>query len=63
LLRSRRDGAAAAAALERLAEVAGGNGDLMPPIVAAVDADATLGEICTALRVAFGEYRPVGAAI
>jgi methylmalonyl-CoA mutase N-terminal domain/subunit len=35
----------------------------MPPIVAAVGADATLGEICTALRVAFGEYRPVGAAI
>jgi methylmalonyl-CoA mutase, N-terminal domain len=63
LLRAQRDSAAAAAALERLAEVAGATGDLMPPIVAAVDADATLGEICTALRVAFGEYRPVGAAI
>jgi len=35
----------------------------MPPIVAAVEADATLGEICSALRVAFGELPPAGAAI
>ena len=42
--------AAAAAALARLADAAAGSGDLMPPIVAAVAADATLGEICGALR-------------
>jgi methylmalonyl-CoA mutase, N-terminal domain len=62
-LRAGRDGRASAAALARLADVAGGSGDLMPPIVAAVEVDATLGEICSALRVAFGEYRPAGVAI
>src|SRR5436190_9267202 len=62
-LRAERDGQAAATALAGLADVAAGDGDLMPPIVAAVEADATLGEICSALRVAFGEYRPAGAAI
>jgi methylmalonyl-CoA mutase N-terminal domain/subunit len=34
----------------------------MGPIVAAVETDATLGEICGALRSAFGEYRPAAAA-
>jgi methylmalonyl-CoA mutase, N-terminal domain len=62
-LRDARDGEASAAALARLADVAGGTGDLMPPIVAAVEADATLGEICSALRVAFGEYQPANVAI
>ncbi len=62
-LRATRDGSAAEAALARLAVVAEGSGDLMPPIVEAVEADASLGEICSALRVAFGEYRPAGAAI
>ena len=40
-----------------------GTGNLMPPIVAAVRAEATLGEICGALRVVFGEYRPAAAAM
>jgi len=62
-LRAERDGGASSAALAALAGAAAGSGDLMPPIVAAVEADATLGEICSALRVAFGEYRPAGAAI
>ncbi|MHB8572656.1 MAG: acyl-CoA mutase large subunit family protein [Candidatus Dormibacteria bacterium] len=31
---------------------------LMPPVVAAVRAYATLGEICGAMREVFGEYRP-----
>ena len=32
-------------------------GNLMPPIIAAVKAHATLGEISDRLRVAFGEHR------
>ena len=31
--------------------------NLVPPIVAAVEARATLGEIADALRQVFGEYR------
>jgi methylmalonyl-CoA mutase N-terminal domain/subunit len=61
-LRAGRDGAAVDGALARLGEVAAGDGDLMPPIVDAVDADATLGEICGCLRGVFGEYRPSTAA-
>jgi hypothetical protein len=30
----------------------------MPPIVAAVEGDVTLGEICADLRAAFGTYVP-----
>jgi methylmalonyl-CoA mutase, N-terminal domain len=29
----------------------------MPPIIAAVKAEATLGEVCGVLREVFGEYR------
>ncbi len=61
-LRETRDGAAAAAALERLREAAAGSGSLLPAILDAVRADATLGEICGALRAEFGEYRPASAA-
>jgi methylmalonyl-CoA mutase, N-terminal domain len=61
-LRADRDGAAVQGALASLAQVAAADGDLMPPIVAAVDADATLGEICGCLRGVFGEYRPSTAA-
>jgi methylmalonyl-CoA mutase, N-terminal domain len=61
-LRAGRDQARVNAVLAALAEVAAGDGDLMPPILAAVDADATLGEICGALRGVFGEYRPSSAA-
>jgi methylmalonyl-CoA mutase N-terminal domain/subunit len=61
-LRSRRDQAAVDAALAALAETAAGSGDLMPPIVAAVAVDATLGEVCGALRDVFGSFRPGSAA-
>jgi methylmalonyl-CoA mutase N-terminal domain/subunit len=30
----------------------------MPPLIAAVEAHATLGEICDTLRDVFGTYRP-----
>ncbi len=45
----------AIAAVTRAAE---GSGNLVGPIVAAVEAHATVGEIADALRVVFGEYRP-----
>jgi len=61
-LRTDREPAPVAAALDALAAAARGEDDLMPPIVAAVRADASLGEICGALRSAFGEYRPAAAA-
>jgi len=34
----------------------------MPAILDAVRAEATLGEICGALRTVFGAYRPASAA-
>jgi methylmalonyl-CoA mutase N-terminal domain/subunit len=43
-------------ALESLKAAARGTDNLMPPILEAVRAYATLGEICGALREVFGEY-------
>jgi methylmalonyl-CoA mutase N-terminal domain/subunit len=57
-LKAKRDGAAVAAALGALKAAAAGDDNLMPPILAAVKAYATLGEICDVLRGVFGEYRP-----
>jgi methylmalonyl-CoA mutase N-terminal domain/subunit len=34
-----------------------GTDNLLPPIIAAVEAHATLGEIASALREVFGEHR------
>jgi methylmalonyl-CoA mutase, N-terminal domain len=58
-LRSRRDGAAARAALERVRAAARGTENLLPPLVAAVRALVTLGEISDVLREEWGEYRGV----
>jgi methylmalonyl-CoA mutase N-terminal domain/subunit len=56
-LRARRDDAAARAAVERLRAAAmEEKADLMPPILEAVRAYATLGEICGVMREVFGEY-------
>jgi methylmalonyl-CoA mutase N-terminal domain/subunit len=57
-LRAGRDTAAAEAAVARLADAAKGEANLMPPILEAVRAYATLGEICGALRRVWGEYVP-----
>jgi methylmalonyl-CoA mutase N-terminal domain/subunit len=57
-LRARRDGAAVAAALRAVDAAARGSENMMPPILEAVRAYATLGEICDAMRAVFGEYRP-----
>ncbi len=53
-----RDRAKAEMGLEALRKAARGEGDLMEPILEAVKARATVGEICGVLREAFGEYRP-----
>jgi methylmalonyl-CoA mutase, N-terminal domain len=52
-----RDGGAARAAIDAVRTAAKGKDNLMPFIVQAVKAGATLGEISDALREAFGEYR------
>ena len=55
-LRARRDAARYASALEALERAARGSDNLMPPIVAAVKALATVGEIADVLRGVFGEH-------
>jgi methylmalonyl-CoA mutase, N-terminal domain len=57
-VRSRRDGAAVGRAREALRRGADGSADLFPLILAAVEADVTLGEISDDLRGVFGTYRP-----
>jgi methylmalonyl-CoA mutase N-terminal domain/subunit len=59
-LKGRRDGARAATLLRSLETAAGGSGNLMPIILECVENDLTLGEICGALRAAWGEYHPEG---
>ncbi len=53
-----RDGAAAHQTLSRLRDGARGRENLLPFILAAVKARATLGEIADVFREVFGEYRP-----
>jgi methylmalonyl-CoA mutase N-terminal domain/subunit len=55
--RKRRDGAASGRALLWVIAAAKGTDNLMPPLMQAVQAGATLGEIADALRDVFGEYR------
>ncbi|MFP3867777.1 MAG: methylmalonyl-CoA mutase [Desulfobacteraceae bacterium] len=55
-LKSQRDEAAVAKALEEVKQAAQTEANLMPPILAAVKSLATLGEICDVLRQVFGEY-------
>jgi methylmalonyl-CoA mutase, N-terminal domain len=54
--RARRDAAAVAAALQRLVEVARTDENVIPPMLEAVRVEATLGEICGALRSVWGDY-------
>lgn len=57
-LRAWRDNHVVTRALTALQDAAQGNDNLMPCILEAVEAYATTGEICNALRRTFGEYRP-----
>ncbi len=56
-LRSERDNSATEAKLIELKKAAEGTENLMPFIIDAVRAYATLGEICGVLREVFGEYQ------
>jgi len=56
-LRMRRDRAAWKLALEQVDEAARSERNLLPVILAAVEANATVGEISDTLRGVFGEYR------
>jgi methylmalonyl-CoA mutase N-terminal domain/subunit len=58
-LRQSRDAGRVTQALDRLRTAAGTNENLMPLILDAVRAYATLGEMCDALRDAWGEYEEV----
>jgi methylmalonyl-CoA mutase N-terminal domain/subunit len=57
-LRATRDADAVQSALAAVQNAAGGDDNLMPFILQAVEAYATTGEICNALRYIFGEYQP-----
>ncbi|MBI4304691.1 MAG: methylmalonyl-CoA mutase, partial [Chloroflexi bacterium] len=56
-LRRERDDRRAQASLVGLQEAARTDQNLMPLLIEAVKAHATLGEICEALRAVFGAYR------
>ncbi len=56
-LRRERDNELVSSRLEALRQAARGNENLMPYILEAVSAYATLGETCDVLRKVFGEYR------
>jgi methylmalonyl-CoA mutase N-terminal domain/subunit len=55
-VRASRDAARTMAALAKVAEVARSSDNLVPSILEAVEAYATVGEISDALRAVFGEY-------
>jgi methylmalonyl-CoA mutase, N-terminal domain len=56
-LRAKRDAAAWKAALTQVESTARSSENLMPKIIAAIEANATVGEISDVLRKIFGEYR------
>ena len=56
-VRAERSAEAWTAAMDALGQVAAGEGNLMPVILDAVRAHATVGEISDRLRVAWGEHR------
>src|SRR5687767_2420729 len=56
-LRARRDKGRVAQTLDRLSAAAGTSENLMPAILDAVRAYATVGEMCDALRRVWGEYQ------
>jgi methylmalonyl-CoA mutase N-terminal domain/subunit len=58
-LKQSRDKARVLSCLAGLKKAAQGADNLMPPILEAVRAYATLGEICDTLRSVFGEYTAV----
>ena len=60
-IRRTRDRGRVDRALDALRRTAAGAGNLMPPLIEAVRAHATLGEMCAALRDVWGEYEEAPA--
>jgi len=60
-VRASRDAAAWRAAMDAVTAAARGADNLVPPIVRAVEAHATVGEISDAMRAVFGEHREIDA--
>jgi methylmalonyl-CoA mutase N-terminal domain/subunit len=60
-LRAGRDRGAWQSAIDAVAAAARGQDSLVPPVLAAVEAYATVGEISDALRQVFGEHREIDA--
>jgi methylmalonyl-CoA mutase N-terminal domain/subunit len=58
-LKRTRDAGQVARTLDALRAAAGTSTNLMPPILDAVRAYATVGEVCDALRAVWGEYEEV----
>ncbi|HXX33248.1 MAG TPA: methylmalonyl-CoA mutase family protein, partial [Thermodesulfobacteriota bacterium] len=56
-VRKERNGTLVKETLAYVREVSKGDGNLVPPVLEAVRAYATLGEICSVLRGVFGEYQ------
>jgi methylmalonyl-CoA mutase N-terminal domain/subunit len=56
-VRASRDEASWRRSLDAVERAAAGGQNLVPPILAAVEANATVGEISDAMRRVFGEYR------
>ena len=56
-LKKRRDAAEVQRTLDALGRTARGTGNLMPPLLDAVRAYATIGEMCDVLREVWGEYQ------
>jgi len=56
--RAERDGAKVEGALRALEEAARGRANLLPLLLSAVEAYATIGELCARLERVFGRYRP-----
>jgi methylmalonyl-CoA mutase N-terminal domain/subunit len=61
-VRATRNAAACAAAIEKVSTAAREGTNLVPPIIAAVEARATVGEIADRMRAVFGEYEEAGSA-
>jgi methylmalonyl-CoA mutase N-terminal domain/subunit len=56
-VRKERNGEKVRKTLEEVREVAQGEGNLVPPVLEAVRAYASIGEICDVLRQVYGEYQ------
>ena len=57
-IKAHRDNAAVDSALERVRSAAASSDNVMPPIMDAVEVEASLGEIMGALKDVLGEHRP-----